>query len=105
MKTDRTIHLTGRAFTGTSSLRVIRNVLSAGAVSMALLAAVNPAQAKDSSDNSKTEPTSSATKKGVSKVTHQRSGSEESRAERDRRMHRECKGLHNAGACRGYTRK
>lgn len=46
-----------------------------------------------------------AKKKGVSKVTHQRSSSEETSAEHDRRMYRECKGLHNAGACRGYTRK
>ncbi len=43
-------------------------------------------------------------KKGVKKVTYQRSPSEETRAERDRRMHRECKGMHNAGACLGYTR-
>lgn len=42
--------------------------------------------------------------KGAKKVTYQRSSSEESSAEHDRRMARECKGLHNAGACRGYTR-
>lgn len=47
----------------------------------------------------------SAKKKGVSKITYQRSTSEESTAERDRRLYRECKGMHNAGACRGYTRK
>lgn len=47
----------------------------------------------------------SAKKKGVSKITYQRSTSEESSAERDRRLYRECKGMHNAGACRGYTRK
>ena len=44
-------------------------------------------------------------KKDVSKVTHRRSTSEETRAERDRRLYRECKGMHNAGACRGYTDK
>lgn len=43
-------------------------------------------------------------KKSVNKLTYQRSSSEESPAERDRRMFRECKGMHNAGACRGYTR-
>ena len=53
---------------------------------------------------SKANTGESAKKKGVSKVTYQRSTSEESPAERDRRMYRECKGLHNAGACRGYTR-
>ncbi|MFY3386909.1 hypothetical protein [Paracidovorax sp. MALMAid1276] len=43
-------------------------------------------------------------RKGVSKVTYQRSSSEETPAQRDKRMTRECKGLPNAGACRGYTR-
>ncbi|WP_156370865.1 MULTISPECIES: hypothetical protein [unclassified Acidovorax] len=49
-------------------------------------------------------PASPSKKKGPKKVTYQRSSSEESPGERDRRMARECKGLHNAGACRGYTR-
>lgn len=44
-------------------------------------------------------------KKGSVKVKHQRSPSEESTAERDRRLYRECKGLPNAGACLGYTRR
>ena len=38
------------------------------------------------------------------KVKHQRSSSEESTAERDRRLYRECKGLPNAGACLGYAK-
>ena len=46
-----------------------------------------------------------AEKKGTTKVTSQRSSSEESRTERDRRLYRECKGMHNAGACLGYTRR
>lgn len=33
-----------------------------------------------------------------------RSPSEESRAERERRLYRECRGMHNAGACKGFTR-
>ncbi|MCE1251360.1 MAG: hypothetical protein LWW82_11640 [Comamonadaceae bacterium] len=32
-----------------------------------------------------------------------RSSSEESRAERERRLQRECRGLPNAGACLGYA--
>lgn len=44
-------------------------------------------------------------KKGASKITYQRSSSEETTAERDRRLYRECQGRHNAGACLGYTRK
>ena len=43
-------------------------------------------------------------KKSVNKLAYQRSPSEETPAEHDRRMLRECKGMHNAGACRGYTR-
>lgn len=42
--------------------------------------------------------------KSVSKITYQRSSSEETRAERDRRLYRECKGLPTAGACLGYAR-
>jgi len=34
----------------------------------------------------------------------QRSSSEESPEQRDRRLYRECQGRHNAGACAGYTR-
>ncbi|NMM82098.1 hypothetical protein B2J86_14380 [Acidovorax sp. SRB_14] len=50
--------------------------------------------------------TSKAAKKhGAVKVKHQRSPSEETSAERDRRLYRECKGLPNAGACRGYTQR
>lgn len=36
--------------------------------------------------------------------TPPKSPSEETTAERDRRLYRECKGMHNAGACLGYTR-
>ena len=46
-----------------------------------------------------------AKKKGSIKIKHQRSPSEESTAERDRRLYRECKGRPNAGACLGYTRR
>ncbi|OYD52178.1 hypothetical protein CBY09_01430 [Acidovorax kalamii] len=38
------------------------------------------------------------------KVKHLRSPSEESPAARDRRLHRECKGRPNAGACLGYAK-
>ena len=38
------------------------------------------------------------------KVTFHKSSSEESRAERERRLKRECRGRPNAGACLGFTR-
>ena len=77
-------------------------------LALCLLAGPNAAHAagthsdttKKTSDTSRSD----ARKKTVNKVTYQRSSSEETPAQRDRRMHRECKGMHNAGACRGYTR-
>ena len=82
----------------------VRQVLLAASIALSLVASPGMVLAKRSaSDNpAANAPTK---KKGVSKVTYQRSSSEESTAERDRRMYRECKGMHNAGACRGYTRK
>ncbi len=38
------------------------------------------------------------------RVPPQRSSSEESPEQRDKRLYRECQGRHNAGACAGYTR-
>ena len=43
--------------------------------------------------------------KKTTKVKQARSPSEESKAERDRRLYRECRGRPNAGACLGYTQK
>lgn len=61
--------------------------------------------AKGRASDPSNSPSAPIKKREVNKVTYQRSSSEESTAERDRRMYRECKGMHNAGACRGYTRK
>ena len=82
----------------------IRHALLAASITLGLIAAPSAALAKRTSNKPAT--TNAPTKKkGVNKVTYQRSSSEETTAERDRRMYRECKGMHNAGACRGYTRK
>ena len=75
--------------------------LLAACLALTLLASPDLANAKRSASSTH----DSAKKKGVTKITYQRSSSEETTAERDRRMYRECKGMHNAGACRGYTRK
>ena len=81
----------------------IRHALLAASIALGLIAAPSAALAKRTSDKPAT--TNAPTKKkGVNKVTYQRSSSEETTAERDRRMYRECKGMHNAGACRVYTR-
>ncbi|CAM4075403.1 PsiF repeat-containing protein [Comamonas aquatilis] len=42
---------------------------------------------------------------GRIKIQNIRSSSEETPAERDRRLYRECQGRPNAGACAGYTHK
>ena len=88
-----------------SQRTALRHALLAAGIALSLLAAPGMALAKRSASDQATATNAPAKKKGVSKVTYQRSSSEESTAERDRRMYRECKGMHNAGACRGYTRK
>lgn len=42
---------------------------------------------------------------GKVRIQNIRSGSEETAAERDRRLYRECQGRPNSGACSGYTQK
>ena len=44
-------------------------------------------------------------KSGSIKIQNQQNNSGETRAERERRLYRECQGLPNAGACSGYTRR
>ena len=77
-----------------------RQTLLAITAALCLLAHTPAATAR----SKQAENTPATKKKGASKVTYQRSTSEESRAERDKRMYRECKGLPNAGACLGYAR-
>lgn len=83
-------------------------VLSTLVALAAVAAMVLPASAYSADTTSKSahKATPQQTqKKGSLKIKHQRSPSEESTAQRDRRLHRECKGMPNAGACLGYTRK
>lgn len=79
--------------------------LFTGALALCLVLATHPTDtwAKRKTDAQKGAPTETA-RKGVSKITYQRSPSEETPAQRDKRLKRECKGMHNAGACLGYTR-
>lgn len=82
----------------------LRALLTAG-IALALLTGADVAQAKGTKGDEPRIGKTPARNKSVSKVTHQRNSSEETAAERDRRMFRECRGLHNAGACRGYTQR
>lgn len=54
--------------------------------------------------NTQSAPNTTAKSPKSTKVKHHGSPSEESAAVRDRRLHRECKGRPNAGACLGYAR-
>ncbi|WP_232476538.1 MULTISPECIES: hypothetical protein [unclassified Acidovorax] len=74
-------------------------------MALGLLAPSPSAQAAPQKSAAVTGASTPTKKKGSVKVKHQRSPSEESTAERDRRLYRECKGLPNAGACLGYTRR
>lgn len=72
-------------------------------VALAVLSAsltLHTPQAQAASTN-KTEKRQS----GRIKIQNVRSSSEETPAERDRRLYRECQGRPNAGACAGYTQR
>jgi hypothetical protein len=73
----------------------------AAALCMLVLLALAPA-AQASLGYANT-PQAVAKKKRHSKPKIERSASDESAAERDRRLARECRGRPNAGACLGYA--
>lgn len=63
------------------------------------------AHAKKHKTNKPSISQNAAGGKGSAKTTYRASPSEESRAERERRLFRECRGMPNAGACLGFTRR
>ena len=81
-------------------------LLALGAVAL-LLQTATPCHAAsgDSSRQASNKSTQPKAKSRAVKIKHQQNHSGESTAERDRRLYRECQGLPNAGACRGYTRR
>ena len=84
-----------------------RRCLSAAFLYTCLSFALLGASGTASAERKKSNPAAGqeAKKKGSVKIKHQRSTSEESTAERDRRLYRECKGRPNAGACLGFTQR
>lgn len=74
-------------------------------MALGLTAISEDARGASPKDAAKTTASASPKKKGSVKVKHHRSPSEESAAERDRRLYRECKGRPNAGACQGYAQR
>lgn len=76
-----------------------------GLLLCASLAAPLPALAKKHNASASSASAAGHGQKAPRKASRAapRSSSEESRAERDRRLQRECRGLPNAGACLGYA--
>lgn len=72
-------------------------------LALLLLAIAMPPEDAWAARKKKTEAAQTPKKPPKVKVKRQRSSSAETPAERDRRLLRECKGLPNAGACRGYV--
>jgi len=74
-----------------------------GAVALVLFlgdaAAAAPATGASAQDTERRQPPS----RRKPRILHLPSPSEESQAQRDRRLTRECRGLPNAGACLGYA--
>lgn len=72
---------------------------------LAILSTPNAAHLKT---HTKKDPNTAQSTSGLTKkqprAKQPKSSSEESSAERDRRLKRECRGRNNAGACLGYTR-
>ena len=92
--------------------RSVARLLSRCLSTIAAMAALNAISLPTTAYSAETFSTSTqktdtqqSKKKGSLKIKHQRSPSEETTAERDRRLKRECKGAPNAGACLGYARK
>lgn len=102
--------LHNRFFTMSYALphRLLASALLCASFALCLIGTSAPAHAarKKTAQNTSTGAVAApAKKKGSIKVTHRPSPSQESTAERDRRMYRECWGRPNAGACLGYTRR
>ncbi len=90
-----------------SCLPARRRCLSAALLCACLSVALLGASGAASAERKKSTPAAGqeVKKKGSVKIKHQRSASEESTAERERRLYRECKGRPNAGACLGFTQR
>ncbi len=84
----------------TDSYRLMQSVIFCA---LFVIFQLTPTQARAATHTKEKQSELQNTKKGTIKVVRQQNNSEESPAQRDRRLRRECKGLPNAGACRGYT--
>jgi hypothetical protein len=89
------------------NMHSLRSYLAISLTSLAFVVAAAPLVALTSGSASATETTAKKVKKvkakRVSEVTFHE-GSGETRAERERRLKRECRGRSNSGLCEGYAR-
>lgn len=85
--------------------RIFAMALLCAGMAAALMAVPDSAHAARKKKTDDAATSQSAQKSGTVKIKHQRSTSEESTAERDRRLYRECRGRPNGGACLGYTQR
>ena len=72
------------------------SIVFAVAITLCNLGAINASASERHHKSSKSQS-------GKVRIQNIRSSSEESTAERDRRLYRECQGRPNSGACAGYT--
>ena len=78
------------------------STITTAALAAVLALALPASEAWAARKKSDSSAAASPPKKAV-KTKRSKSSSEESRSESERRLRAECKGLPNAGACRGYT--
>ncbi len=81
--------------------RIYRRGSSIAVLCAAALVCMGADAAETKVKKSKPHATQAAKGKKVGRIRFEK-GSGETRAERDRRLQRECRGLPNAGACLGY---
>jgi len=83
------------------------SMLTLGGIALALLLGDAAAGTKpvppDARNSARAADHSERTSRRKPRIVHLPSPWEESRAQRDRRLARECQGLPNAGACLGYA--
>lgn len=89
-----------------SGVQIFMIAAAIASLTLAAPAAYGSAKKVESHRQASAEKKSDAQKrKGAGKSTYRPSSSEETRAERERRLYRECRGMPNAGACKGFTQR
>ena len=91
--------------TAPTARRPLLSAVLCACIALCLFSTVSEAHAARKKTKQDTSASAKTKTKTKTTVKYRRSPSEETTAERDRRMYRECWGRPNAGACLGYTRR